>query len=632
MGFLRLFKGPFLGIALALLIFFFAGAALEPLEDNLYDLRMCLRDAPAPDSRILIVAIDRNSQDALGAMPWDRSYHARVIRNLTRAGARVVAMDIFFSDPSASGAADRLLADSMRANGNVVLPLENRPYGESKKEGFSGQQFLHPIQMIGTAAAGVGFVAIPLESNRAIRRCHLVQDLADGSYRFLALEALGRCLGLPPERMVHDQRHVRWSSLEVPLDNGTFPITYHGLRGTYETVSYLDVLAMYSPPDPLPAGLKLPEGTIKIAPETIKGRLVFIGSVVDLKDRFLTPVSGLARSEDEADMPGVEIQANVADSLWNRQFVRHLPWAGNLAVILIVGAVLGTLAWLEPMGWSIGLMAFTGILGFIFGLLNFRYRGVMADMAGPLALAGAIFTLGIVRHFWLSRQEQRRLRVLNQMMETVARDAMDPEIYRVMVEQHRPPQELAARRHGSVLFTDVAGYTELSELNDIGAVANQLTELFDASEKIVSQHGGRAVKLLGDAQIMLFRESGENDVPERRAVEAALELEKLFQEMERQWVEKDMIPMRSGIGVASGEVWLGMMGSAGKGRYDILGSPVNRAARVQDFSKHSADRRVVVDGETAAKLGADFIQVERVANLKGLGELTVYEVLGTEGG
>jgi len=636
----RLLRGMLLGTVLGMLLFFLGGGLLSPLEEDLYDLRMCLRDPPSPDNRILIVAIDRRSQDVLGAMPWDRTHHARLIRNLTRAGARAIAFDIFFpgkEDPQNGqklppGKADLALAEAMRRHGNVVVPIENLPYGQGE-EGFAGKQYVFPSTPIGKAAAGIAFAEVPLDRHEVIRQCSLRKELADGTYPFLALALLGRFMGRSTEGLTGDDNNLSWDSFEIPLHKGMFPITFHGTRGTYRSLSYVDVLLMNSPPDPLPDGVALSYIPRRIGPEEISGSMVLIGSTIDRDDsRRLTPLSGLAAGEG-GYVPGVEIQANVADSLMNRQFIHYPPRNLDLVVTIAVGLLVGILVVIEPMFLSLGLAAIAGIAIFFSTTMIFRERGIMFNMAVPLALTAVLFLIGAVRHVWRTWVERRRLQALNQMMENMARQFMHAEIYRVMVEQRKPSEELTAQKSGSVLFTDVANYTELSELHDMDAMANQLMELFTASENIVTRHGGMVVKLTGDAQIMLFREEEGTKSAPIHAVEAALELEALFKKLKYEWEARKMIPLHSGIGIASGRVWVGLMGASGRKTYDIIGPPVNRAARIQDYSKKGADFRLVIDEETAQTVRDRFVLKEHPkVDLKGLGRQNLFEVRATKAG
>ncbi|HZV55089.1 MAG TPA: CHASE2 domain-containing protein [Rhodocyclaceae bacterium] len=307
----------------------------------LYDIGLSIGSRQVP-ADIVIVAIDEESLARMGRWPWRRAIHAMLLDKLTQAEVAAVGMDIILSEADAEDArGDRLLADAIRRNGRLVLPVVQRPLGPGLlTEG-------RPIKPFAKAAAGLGHIEMQLDADGIARSIYLWGGAGKASYPQLALALL----------QVADPgaaaRYARASPRADDVAPGTgwnrdgwLHIRFAGPPGTYNTVSYVDVLSG------------------AIGAEQLRGKLILVGATAaGLGDIYPTPMSGLGRS-----MAGVEIHATVLDALRTGAIIESLSAGGMMAitVVTIVALMFGLLH-LSPrdgllLSAAVGLAAIIGVI------------------------------------------------------------------------------------------------------------------------------------------------------------------------------------------------------------------------------------------------------------------------------
>jgi CHASE2 domain-containing sensor protein/anti-sigma regulatory factor (Ser/Thr protein kinase) len=288
----------------------------------LYDVGLALAKRPPPDD-IVIVAIDEESLARIGRWPWRRGIHATLIERLTEAGATAVGMDIILTEPATDDPrADHVLADAIRRNGRVALPVVARSSGT----GLSAEG--RPTPQFANAAAALGHIEMELDADGIARSLYLWGGAGQPRHPQLGLAVLQ--VGAP-------ELAARFSPGKSPAgapdadsawrrDSWTH-LQFAGPPGTYRTVSYVDVLTGETPA------------------EALRGKFVLIGATAaGLGDIYPTPMSELGRP-----MPGVEIHATVIDALRSGEIVK---WASPQTVVAItmftVVALMVGLLYLSP--------------------------------------------------------------------------------------------------------------------------------------------------------------------------------------------------------------------------------------------------------------------------------------------
>jgi CHASE2 domain-containing sensor protein len=289
------------------------GGWTRPADHALYDLHLRAWRMPV-SNQVLIIAIDPKSLDKLGRWPWPRQLHARLLDRLTDAGVLGVGLDVTFSEPDkASPQADRSLADAIRRNGHVVLPV----FAEARELGGMPEEML-PIPALASHAT-LGQVDVALGDDRLARGAYLRAGLGAPYWPSFAL-ALYRQHDTLPDADLPGLRN------DLPENNSPYRwirdnyvlLRYAGPAGTIGRLSFVDVL----------------DG--KIPTSMLRGRWVLIGATAAGEGDYIATPASLS----ESSMPGVEYQANILESLLSRQLVTPLNFMQQLltgsAMLLLV--------------------------------------------------------------------------------------------------------------------------------------------------------------------------------------------------------------------------------------------------------------------------------------------------------
>lgn len=319
------------------------GGWMRTADHALYDLHLRAWQMPVSD-RVLIVAIDPKSLDVLGRWPWPRQLHARLLDRLTDAGVLGVGLDVTFSEPDkASPQADRALADAIRRNGHVVLPV----FAEAPELGGMPEEML-PIPALASHAA-LGQVDVALGDDRLARGAYLRAGLGAPYWPSFAL-ALFRQHGTLPDADLPGLRNdlresdspYRWIRDNYVL------LRYAGPAGTIGRLSFVDVL----------------DG--KIPTSMLRGRWILIGATAAGQGDYIATPASLS----ESSMPGVEYQANILESLLGRQLVTPLDFMQQLLVggaMLLLPPLLAwprhrPRAWVGIVGWMASILLLSIVL------------------------------------------------------------------------------------------------------------------------------------------------------------------------------------------------------------------------------------------------------------------------------
>lgn len=314
--------------------------ALRRADNIIHDAFLALR-AHTPDDRLLLVAIDNRSLETLGRWPWPRRAHARMIDRLTTADIAAAGLDVLFTEPSPD---DAELAAALGRSGRVCLPMAIDPSG---RDGAAWQE-LGPVPMLAGSAAGIGQVNLAADDDGIVRRAPLLVQAAGRRWDHMVTCVLNRAGA--PFAAVSPEPHTAGDP-HGPTVTAT-PIDFPGRQGAFRTVSYVDVLNGEVPAD------------------LLRNRIVLIGMTADGQgDRY-------AVAAPRGDlMPGVEIQAALADTL-------------------LSGAVMRT----APKGVVIGVaLTFLSILMTAFLVLSPRWGLAIAGLlaAAALILSAGLFRLGL---------------------------------------------------------------------------------------------------------------------------------------------------------------------------------------------------------------------------------------------
>ena len=339
----------------------------------------------------------------------------------------------------------------------------------------------------------------------------------------------------------------------------------------------------------------------------LRGRTVLVGgSFADGRDFHRTPY-GL--------MSGVEIQANIVHMLITGSLVRPAGWLAGFGVQLLAVVLAGlVMVSVRPLWGTAACLAGALLLGVPASYLAFSRGGYWVDFLLPVA---ATSLLGVGADI-LSK---RRLR------DALGR-YVSPE---VAARVERDPGDLdGERRQVSILFTDLRGFTTLSERMAPEQMAARLTEYFDAMTSAIFVRRGMVNDFIGDAILAVFGAPLDDPSHAQHAVQSALAMIETLATLNRRWSTEGLPPLRMGVGIHTGEVFAGNVGRAGKVKYAVVGDTVNLASRVEGLNKELGTTMLVTES-TYLAAGLDLEVKDRgLVSVKGREEpVRIYEVLGS---
>ncbi|HHK60470.1 MAG TPA: adenylate/guanylate cyclase domain-containing protein [Desulfobacterales bacterium] len=574
-----------------------------PATDAFFVWRNRIRP-PAPPDDIVIVAIDEPSMQELGLRwPWPRTVHAALIDNLSQAGAAVIGFDILFAEPSRP-AADDLLAAAMRRAGNVVLVED---YGMIEDQGQYREMWIRPIPPLLQAARATGLATIDRDADGFIRRTAPARTTPFGtlpSFASAVLEAYRQ------ERQTGEAAKQQSGSVAAPSPNTSpFLIDLLGPPRTIPTVSYYQALA----PDLLPA-------------DTFTGKIVLVGRALqagadlDDPDHFAYP---FLRSSGAA-IPGVEIHAAIIDTLLRGRRITPQP-VGVTALLLAVTLGLGTLAlvylppWLGALGFVVAAASFTAGQ-----FLFFLQARILGPVTLPLSGFTATFLLFQIYRIVVLDREKRFIK--HAFKHYVAPSVVD----RLLAD----PKQLnlsGEYYETTVLFTDLAGFTTISEKMEPMTLRHFLTEYFSEMVEVMLANQGTLDKFIGDALMCFFGVPVRTADHPIQALQCAWEMQQRLAALNPGWEARGLPRLTMRIGINTGTVVAGNMGTRSLFNYTIMGDTVNLASRLEGANKPYGTRIMV--GEATHERAGDRFFFRRLDRLRVKGKnepIWVFELLGPQ--
>ena len=643
------------GLALLLLLALAALRIFDPLpmqelRVRVFDLFQVMQPREATERPVVIIDIDEQSLKSVGQWPWPRTRIADLISRLTQMGALVIAFDIVFAEPdrmSPSVAAeefrdlddatrtklralpsnDAVFADALK-NSRVVVGESGLPFAVAQPDGarppiglatiggdprpfllnFPG--LLRNVPQLEQAASGRGLFTIRAERDGIVRRVPIVMQAQGTVMPSLTLEMLRVASGSNTVLIRSDRAGVQNAAVPgfvIPTDRNGQLWIHFAPHDKARYVSAGDVL----------------EG--KVPADRVARRLVLIGtSAVGLLDSKTTPIDPV--------MPGVEVHAQVLESVLTQSVLSSPNYA--IGVELIAALSLGiAIIWLAPILSPALLLAFgAAIIAITLGASWYFYQqaGLLFDATYPL-LSSALVYLTLIFSNYISEQAQRRR----------IRSAFGQYLSPALVEQlAQSPEKLVLggeEREMSILFSDVRGFTTISELykDDPQGLTSLMNSFLTPLTNAIIDHKGTIDKYMGDAVMAFWNAPLHDERHEYNACEAALEMlhrvDTLNRQREQQANEtgQRFIPIKVGVGINTGRCVVGNMGSDLRFNYSVLGDPVNLASRLEGQSKNYG-LPIIIGSKTASGLRDKFAILELdCITVKGKTEPeSVFTVLG----
>ena len=598
-----------LAAALGLLTF------VRDIELNTYDLRVAATARPpAPADGVSIVFIDNDSlrrmEPLVGRWPWPRLVHATVIDYLSAAGAKVIAYDVVFAerdirkfmvgDSEWTGEeSDAALVDSTRKAGNVVHVAEassaelvdpSRAVAENLDAPALNvtlppdqcneirPRLTPPFPALAQASRAIGHTLFTIDPDGTVRRSSPVAQVADRTIPSLsyattrtagvtatpprARDAFGQCTALIP-----------WRGPALnPAGHPTF--TAYSFYDLFYSQQY--IIEGQKP---------------AVDPALFKDRIVIVGvNAEGLHEIFTTPFP-------EGEINGPEVHANLIDAMMaNRTIVRAPVWV-TIALTIAGAFIVGIAGWYLN-AWLTGGVAIV-VAGVLIGMAVALFaRGMWVPITIP-ALAIVFAFVGDLA--WQYFVEGRDKRLIKKMFSRyVSKDVFDQ-----LVANPSLAALGGARRNMTVLFSDIRGFTTMSEKGTPEDVVSQLNELFTRMVAVVFEHRGTVDKFVGDMVMALYGAPLDDEDHADHAVQTSLAMIRTLQAMNVEWQSQGKPTLDIGIGVNTGDMVAGNIGSDTIMSYTVIGDAVNLGARLESLNKEYGTR-IIISEFTKARLKGQY--------------------------
>jgi adenylate cyclase len=669
---------------------------LKRFEYNTLDTRFRYRPGryTPPDPRIAVVAIDQRSQEVLGKWPFSRSNFGAMLDTLREDGARVVSFDVTFDKPDQTVAPIRALWEQIerdKKGGKPPDPKLEAHVAELAKEFDADAKFASALRRFGAVVLGnfylqgdeikgiddatlnkyaemvqwyslnrnaiksatgktdfasllnsyqyegtlftatianipelappdndektaIGFFNISSDADGVLRRGLLVVPFGRSNnpddidlYGSLEVQTIRLYLGLKTEQVTVNYGPAGVASLQFgdkltvkPDWLGRVLINYRGPRETYPYYSIADVVKR------------------QFKPGTFRDKIVLVGaSATGIGDLRTPPYGGI-------DYPGLEVHANVIDNMLNNGFLIRGPHQEvfDLLLIFLFGIPLGiAMALVSPRWMWFGLALLVP-----FTFLNYLafLRGYWLNFTLPAATLTANVMLVSLYRALVEEKEKRKVR-------TAFSRYLNPEVIRLLMLN---PKLVEPRKTEiTVMFSDIRGFTTISEKLDAQDLAIFLNGYLSAMTTIVFDTRGTLDKYIGDAVMAFWGAPVKEPNHAKNACAASLAMIQRVRELQKKWEAEGKPKMDIGIGLNSGPASVGNVGSELQHGYTALGDTVNLSSRLEGLNKEYGTHVLVNESTYAAVKSDGFLFRELdVIRVKGkLQPVTIYELLGKKG-
>ncbi len=663
-----------IGLGLVLLLAFLGHAAkyyrlplVDRLEAIVYDTRLALTMPRTVDPRIVILDIDEKSlaekeKGGEGRWPWPRDRLATLLDKLfDHYEIAIVGFDVVFAERDESSGLkvlqqlaqkelkdvagfqstlkqlqpqldyDEIFAGHMQNRAIVLgftfnnndavigqLPAPVLPTGTFAGKNidfFSFPGYTANLAGFQKQAASAGHFSIEPDDDGILRRVPMLAEFKGGYYEPLSLAMVRMLLGTPSvvpgypsdKALILSKSYsgLEWlevGKIKVPVDERvTALIPYRGKQRSYKYVSLTDVL------------------NERTDVAELKGKIMLVGTTAPgLLDLRATPV--------ESVYPGVEVHANMISGMLDRNIKQKPPYVigAEFISLLIAGLAMALLLpLLNPLKSLLVTLAV--LIGVLFiNLLVFHVGNLVLPLASGLMLISLLFALNMTYGYFVETRGKRQITGLfGQYVppELVDEMARNPESFSMEGES----------REMTVLFTDVRGFTTISEGLDPKQLSQLMNEFLTPLTEVIYKHRGTVDKFMGDCIMAFWGAPLADPAHARNGILAGLEMHEILKKLKPEFQSRGWPEIRIGVGLNTGRMSVGNMGSKLRTAYTVMGDAVNLASRLEGITKEYGADIIVGEGTKNAVPDVVFRELDRV-RVKGKDEaVAIFEPFGMQG-
>ena len=596
---------------------------LEPLELKTLDLRFrSLPPTPAealPDD-IVIVEIDQSSIEHVYTYmnyrwPWPRLFYGAMIDFISEAGARAIVFDIFFTEPDIerdiSGAeSDAGLEDATVRCGRVMhtylLKQEGLPPPEDEQSALLASPGCAPVALprdtpglvyasaalpsaaLIQASRTLGFANVDLDSDNILRRLPLLARYHDVTLMNTALASAWDISGRPDLALTPDALLLGDTRIPTRADRSFYLWWYRMQEQGQSPFASVQAAKVLTAQAELSAGM-----TPTLDPAMFKDKIVYFGSTATgLFDVKATPLSHA--------VPGVRVQATALANLLRGDTVRRIRRRTTLGWLVLLCLVTGCIT--HGTRHALSGLVVTGVVlaALLIGSRTLlASRHLFVEVVPLVGGVGLTFVAATLINYMAERRHSKLVR-------NIFEHYLDRSVVRTLINDPDQVKLGGERRTGTVLFSDVADFTNHSEKLEPEELVAFMNLYLDAMTRIIIEEGGFVDKFVGDEIVAIF--GAPNDLPDHaaRACRAVVRMQQRVEELQPEFRARGCtsdIFFRAGL--STGELVVGNMGSEERMNYTAMGDVMNLGARLESANKQY-DTRVLASDATAAVAGAAF--------------------------
>jgi len=579
-------------VTIAIALFVANIPTIASLELSFLDFRFQMRGPlDISESPVIILAIDDQSDESTpDRWPWPRSYFAHVIENLNDAGAKVIGVDVIFDQPDKHGAeSDDQLAAVLNKYDNIVLS------GKVTSIRGRAEQIIQVPPYSKFTETGVlwGLVSSEVDEDGIYRRYLVGQSVLDTTFSSFASEILKLYNGYDRKLELQNlpDQFILGDYVVPKFAVNSMLINYYGPASTFKYFSFDNVLDdedfdlleefdLDAFDDPGFPDEGIPPGPLHS--DVFKDKIILIGSTMqELHDDFPTPyleIKDESGRSSQALMPGVETHANALQTIFDQNYLSEIGFWENLFLLIVISVLLYLFSYFLPTGWGITfstllILVYFGISIFVFSEFNF-----ISEITTPVFLIVFGFGGHTLYQYLLSQKEKK-------LIQGAFAHYVPEKVVSKILENPDKLQLGGEQQIISVMFTDVAGFTSISEKLTPAQLVQLLNDYLTEMTEIVLENNGIIDKYEGDAIMAEFGVPVHYDNHPYMACKTAIEMQRKLKEMREFWKKQNKPMLKARVGINTGEVIVGNMGSRNVFDYTVMGDHVNLGSRLEGANK-----------------------------------------------
>ncbi|MCG3657733.1 CHASE2 domain-containing protein [Aliarcobacter butzleri] len=620
-------------------IYIFFPSLPDSLDNRLRDYLFTIRGELPHNQNVVIVDIDETSIKSLGQWPWSRDKLAKILENLTLANVGIVGLDIVFAEEDRTSP-HKILQDlkiykkdvpnydlefaNVVENSPVILGYQfdlvkkdntnakvpqipaifiEKDKPQDKSYLIEAYNTILNIPQIQDKAYSSGFFNNIPDDTGIIRSVPLVISYDDTIYPSLALEVIRVINGTQKVVVQYDENGIS----NIVLDDILIPTDRYGrmlinFRGAERSFKYISAIDIYNN---------------SFDKSEIDGKIVLIGtSAAGLFDLRATPFDSI--------FPGVEVHANIIDNILMQDFIYKASWldGANILIIFVLSIIVVMLTTYTTF-WANPIIFISFSISYLFLVYNLLFDyGTVLNILFPIAtvLIASIMTTLFDYFYNIKKEEAIKAKFASKVSKNVMDDIL----------KNIDKNEFSAKsKEVTIFFSDIRGFTNISEKLDAKELISFLNRYMQPMSEIIIKYQGTIDKFIGDA-IMAYWNApidikNHCDLALKASLEQLEVLEKLNVELQKENLPKIDI----GIGLNTGTVIVGEMGSSLRSDYTVIGDTINLGSRVESLCKYY-DSKLNISNFTKDKLQEKYIfRFLDLVKVKGKNEpVEIWQVLG----